>query len=101
MLQSLTDEELDRYGEIAADQRNSELGHWWAQAFSVVCACIALGCAIWAFMIGAGLWIVLPMALVAFLLCVWPYQKAKMRGLWDKHCKAVAREKARRSGGKA
>ena len=97
LLQSLTDDELDRYGEIALDQRNVELDHWWAQVLSMVGACVAFGCAVWAFIIGESVSIALFFVLVAIVLGVWPYQKAKMRSLWGKHCKAVAEEKARRS----
>ena len=97
LLRSLTDEELNRYGDIARDQRNKELGHWWAQALSVVGACVAFGCAVWAFIVGESVMLTLLVALVATVLGIWPYHKAKMRGLWDKHCKAVAKEQARRS----
>ncbi|MEM7750269.1 MAG: hypothetical protein AAF346_18615 [Pseudomonadota bacterium] len=99
LLQSLTDAELDRYGSIAEDQRNLEYDHWWAQILSAIGAMLALVSAIWSIHGGGSVWTALLLVLVATVLGIWPYQKVKMRGLWDKHCKAVAEEKARRSQG--
>ncbi|MEM6496359.1 MAG: hypothetical protein AAF709_06505 [Pseudomonadota bacterium] len=96
-MQSLTDDELERYGSIAADQRNLEYDHWWAQVLSGIGAILALGCAIWSIYEGRSVWTTLLLLLVAMVLGIWPYQKVKMRSLWDKHCKAVADEKTRRS----
>ena len=76
-----------------------EYDHWWAQILSAIGAIFALVSAIWSIHGGGSVWTALLLVLVATVLGIWPYQKVKMRGLWDKHCKAVAEEKARRSQG--
>ena len=96
MLQSLTDDELERYGDVARDQRKKELDHWWAQILSAVMASIALGYAVWLVFMGRSTFAAFCLLVVAIVLGIWPYQKAKMRRLWQKHCKAVAAEQARR-----
>ena len=96
LLQSLTDEELERYGDVARDQRKKELDHWWAQILSAVMASIALGYAVWLVFMGRSTFAAFCLLVVAIVLGIWPYQKAKMRRLWQKHCKAVAAEQARR-----
>ncbi len=92
MLSALTDEELRRYGEIAADQRRLEWRYGWAQ---IVCLAGALAATVWfvrelltagiSWRAGAGLGL-------AALLGYWPYRKAIVRRLWTKHCRAVERE---------
>ena len=96
LLQSLTDDELKRYGEVARDQRNKELDHWWAPILSAVIASIALGYAVWLVVMGRSTLAAFCLLVVTIVLGIWPYQKAKMRSLWQKHCKAVAAEQARR-----
>ena len=96
LLSSLTDDELDRYGEIARDQRNIELGRWWAQVLCVFAACIAFGFFVRDLVVEGGTRTGLLLLAVTVVLGIWPYRKAKMRLLWDKHCAAVTREKARR-----
>ena len=96
LLSSLTDDELDRYGEIAADQRRLEWQHGWAQVLCVAGSLASLGWLVRECMMNGLTWrggIVLGLAAA---LGYWPYRKAIVRRLWGKHCKAVAREAAQR-----
>jgi hypothetical protein len=95
-LGTLTDEELERYREIAGDQVNRELKHRWLQ---LALAGLALVAAAW-FMSGIILgvyWVsaILILGLSA-ALGYWPYRRARTRRLWQAHCAAVQAEQARR-----
>jgi len=96
LLSSLSDEELHRYGEIAADQRRLEWGYAWAQIACAIASIITFGwvvreCAIHGLSWRAGA--VLGLALA---LGYWPYRKALVRRLWTRHCSAVKREEVLR-----
>jgi hypothetical protein len=97
LLSALTDEELDRYGEIARDQRNLEFEKAWAQGLCVIGAFIAFGFAVREVINQGVTQACVALLLAAAALGFWPYQKARMRWLWNQHCAAVAREKARRA----
>ena len=96
LLGSLTDEELDRYREIAGDQVRRELEHGWLQ---VALVGLALGSAAWVvrgLILGIyGRSALLTLGLSA-ALGYWPYRKAKTRRLWRAHGAAVLAEQARR-----
>jgi hypothetical protein len=96
LLGSLTDEELDRYSEIAGDQLQHELRHRWLQ---LALAGLALGSAVWV-MRGLLLGHYGGMALLALglsaVLGYWPYRKARTRRLWRAHRTAVLAEQTRR-----
>ena len=96
LLSTLTDDELDRYGEIAKDQRNLEYDRWWMQILCIVGAICALGWAVREMVASGGLRWVLVLLAASLALAVWPFRKARMRRMWDRHCKAVSQEKARR-----
>ena len=99
LLSALTDDELDRYGEIARDQRDLEYDRWWAQVLCIVAACGAVA------LLAREVWIegdtrtVVALMIAGVALSIWPYRKAKMRRMWNRHCAAVAREQARRKAG--
>ena len=97
LLSSLTDEELHRYGEIAADQRRLEWQHVGAQALLAIGSIAALGWFAAECMMKGPTWRGAAILGLAVLLGYWPYRRAVVRRLWGRHCKAVAREeKARR-----
>ena len=92
LLASLTDDELKRYGEIAADQRRNETNLAWAQ---VVCAAGALLSVGWFVreLLGHGItWRSCAALGLAGVLGYWPYRKAVVRRLWGRHCQAVKAE---------
>ena len=95
-LGALTDEELERYREIAGDQLKRELQHRWLQ---LALAGLALMAAAW-FMSGLILgvyWLTAILILgLSAALGYWPYRRAKSRRLWQAHCAAVQAEQARR-----
>ncbi len=106
LLNSLSDEELARYGEIARDQASAELSRWWLQgalALGAVAAFVwatakwgitgleALGIEAAGFgkaaLIGVGIGVVLGYS---------PYRRMRNWTLWNRHCKAVRAEQERR-----
>ena len=96
LLSSLTDDELHRYGEIAADQRHMECQYGWAQ---MLCVAGALASFVWfgrECMVNGMTWRSGAIVGLAAALAYWPYRKAIVRRLWGKHCKAVADETAQR-----
>ena len=96
LLTALTDEELARYGEIAADQRRQEWRHAWAQ-FLLVGASAA--CLVWALrdaVVNGFSWLVAAGLALSIACAYWPYRQAVVRNLWRRHLAAVEREKARR-----
>ena len=99
MLSSLTDDELGRYGEIARDQRDLEYDRWWAQILCIVAACGTLGLLVRQIWIEGDTRTAIVILVAAIALSIWPYRKAKMRRMWNRHCAAVAREQARREAG--
>lgn len=96
LLSSLSDDELDRYGQIAADQRRIEWQYGWAQMLCVVGSVASVGWFGREYMDDGLTWRVGAIAGLAAALAYWPYRKAIVRRLWGKHCKAVARETAQR-----
>ena len=96
LLLSLSDDELDRYGQIAADQRLIEWQYGWAQMLCVVGSVASVGWFGREYMDDGLTWRVGAIAGLAAALAYWPYRKAIVRRLWGKHCKAVARETAQR-----
>lgn len=96
LLSSLTDDELRRYGEIAADQRRLEWQHGWAQVLCVIGSLMSLTWLGRECMMNGLTWRAGAIAGVAVALAYWPYRKAVVRRLWGRHCKAVAREAAQR-----
>ena len=96
LLKSLTDEELQRYGGIADDQRRLEWQYGWAQVVLAAAALAALGWFVYE-CVNTGLsWRVMAILGLAVVLGYWPYRRAVVRRLWDRHSKAVAREAAAR-----
>ncbi|MGI9426943.1 MAG: hypothetical protein ACR2PA_27440 [Hyphomicrobiaceae bacterium] len=96
LLSTLTDDELNRYGEIAQDQRNIEYDRWWMQVLCIVGAVCAFGWALRESLVSGGSrWVLLLLA-TSLALAIWPFRKARMRRMWNRHCQAVSREKARR-----
>lgn len=96
LLGALTDDELARYGEIAADQRRQEWRHAWAQLLLLGAS---LGCLAWAarsFAMNGLTWVGAASVLGSCALGYWPYRQAVVRRLWRRHVRAVEREKARR-----
>ena len=96
LLSSLTDDELRRYGEIAADQRQLEWKYGWAQ---MLCVAGVLASLVWLgreCMVNGLTWRSGAIVGLAAALGYWPYRKAIVRRLWGKHCKAVAHEAAQR-----
>ena len=96
LLSSLTDDELHRYGEIAADQRRMEWQHGWAQ---LLCVAGALASLVWfgrECMMNGLSWRAGAIVGLSVALAYWPYRKAIVRRLWGKHCEAVAHETAQR-----
>ena len=96
LLSSLTDDELDRYGEIAADHRRLEWQHGWAQMLCIAGSLASLGWLVRECMMNGLTWRGGIILALAAALGYWPYRKAIVRRLWGKHCKAVAREAAQR-----
>jgi hypothetical protein len=96
LLSSLTDEELHRYGEIAAEQRRLEWQHRWAQFGCAAAGLIGFGMFAREFALNGLTWRGATICGLAFAFAYWPYRKAVVRHLWGKHCKAVAREEAAR-----
>ena len=96
MLSSLTDDELNRYGEIAQDQRNLEYDRWWAQVLCMLAAGGGFVLAAREFWSGGNTRTAVALLIAAIAAGIWPYRKAKMRRLWNRHCRAVAQEQGRR-----
>ena len=96
LLSSLSDEELHRYGEIAADQRRLEWSYAWAQIACAAAAVAALGWFVRESAIHGLSWRGGAILGVALALGYWPYRKALVRRLWTRHCSAVKREEALR-----
>jgi len=96
LLSSLTDEELHRYGQIAADQKRLEWRYGWAQAVCVVGAIAAFAWFLREFSLYGLTSRGVALLLLAGVFGYWPYRKARVRLLWGRHCKAVARESAQR-----
>ena len=99
LLGLLSDDELARYGEIAADQVTQELERRWLQGALGIAA---LGSGLWGAwgFIAAGLGRTGVLAMgVAAALGYWPYRKARTRALWKRHCEAVSAEQERRRNG--
>ena len=100
-LSSLTDDELQRYGEIAEDQRRAELDRMWAQVLCAVAGCLAVLLAGWEFWHAGLTWRGVLALGGGLVLGYWPYRKAVVRRLWRRHCRAVAREQdSRRRAGR-
>jgi len=95
-LSALTDEELERYREIAADQVKRETKDRWLQ---LVLAGLALAAAAWFLgeLVLGVYWVsaILILGLSA-ALGYWPYRRARTRRLWQAHCAAVRAEQERR-----
>jgi hypothetical protein len=98
LLSSLTDDELHRYGEIAADQRRQEWQHGWAQMGCAIAGLVAMGLFVRECAFNGPTWRGATILGLAIAFAYWPYRKAVVRHLWGKHCKAVAREEAARRG---
>lgn len=96
LLSSLSDDELRRYGQIAADQRRLEWQYAWAQAALVIGSVAAMGWFIAECMAHGLTWGAVAALGLAAVLGYWPYRRAIVRRLWERHCKAVAREQADR-----
>jgi hypothetical protein len=96
LLSSLTDDELHRYGEIAAHQRRIEWQHGWAQMLCVAGSVASMGWFAREYMANGLTWDGGAIAGLAAVLAYWPYRKAIVRRLWGRHCRAVARETAQR-----
>ena len=96
LLSSLTDDELQHYGKIAADQRRLEWQLAPAQIALGAGAMLALGWFVMEFATKGLSWRSLTVLGLAGALGYWPYRRAVVRRLWGKHCKAVAREQERR-----
>ena len=96
LLSSLSDDELHRYGEIAADQRRLEWQYAWAQMLCVAGALGAIGWFARECMMNGLTWRGATLLGLAAALAYWPYRKAIVRRLWGRHCEAVAREAAER-----
>lgn len=96
LLTSLTDEELARYGEIAADQRRQEWRHAWAQVLLVIAAVASIVWVLRAIALNGLSWPPVAGLAVALAFAYWPYRQWVVRKLWRRHLQAVEREKARR-----
>ena len=92
----MTDEELARYGEIAADQRRQEWRYAWAQILLML---VSAACLVWAaidLFAGGASWRGVAVLALATALAYWPYRQAVVRNLWRRHARAVTAEQARR-----
>ncbi len=101
LLASLTNDELIRYGEIAADQLRLEWRWGWAQGLAVLAAAVFLVWGITRFWTFGFVWSPVLIVGLAAAFGYWPYQKARMRQLWRGHVEAVEQEldhRRRRSG---
>lgn len=97
LLSFLSDEELARYGRIAADQRAQEAegAVWQIASLAAGLACVAA--AAFEYVNGYGWVLVLATLAAAWAFMNWPYRKLKARQLWNGHVEAVAREQGRRA----
>ena len=96
LLTSLTDEELARYGEIAADQRRQEWRHAWAQVLLGIAAVAGVVWALRTMALNGLSWGPAAGLALGFACAYWPYRQWVVRKLWRRHLVAVEREKARR-----
>jgi hypothetical protein len=96
LLTSLTDEELARYGEIAADQKRLEWRHGWAQVLLAVAAVASITWAIRAVALNGLTWSPIAGLALGLTCAYWPYRQWVVRKLWRRHLVAVEREMARR-----
>ncbi|MGI9521642.1 MAG: hypothetical protein ACR2PG_08340 [Hyphomicrobiaceae bacterium] len=97
LLKTLTDDELEKYSQIAADQRDVEYDRWWAQVACMLGTIAALVLAVRMLAMGGQTRSAILFAVVAIAVGIWPYRKARMRRLWQRHLIAVDRERARRA----
>ncbi len=97
LLRELSDEELDQYARLAADQVRRENRFAWAQVALALFSALTL---VWTFFsaIGGGLDRARVAAVgLAGLMLYWPYRKAKSRRVWQRHIAATREEQARRA----
>jgi hypothetical protein len=96
LLGALTDDELARYGEIAADQRRQEWRHAWAQLLMSGASVACLAWAVRSFAMSGLTWGGAASVVLSCALGYWPYRQAVVRRLWRRHVLAVEHEQARR-----
>ncbi len=100
LLKSLDDDELERYGEIVADQRRLEWRHRWAQVTCLVVAVLLFALAVREVMVDGITYASGGLLALGLAFAYWPYRKALVRRLWSRHKSAVARETAARAAQK-
>lgn len=96
LIRDLSDEELDQFGKLAADQLRQEFRLVWLEVGLVL---VALGALAWA-VVSVARFGFDRMAVVACLGAMaalyWPWRQDRLRRVWRRHIGAVREERVRR-----
>ena len=99
LLDALTEEELEQYGQLARDQIRGEYARVGVYVGLVAVSIGLTAAAIWMFHEGGYGWFCYFALGLGLVLLYWPYRAVMTCILWDKHYQAVRGELERRAEG--
>ncbi len=98
LLNLLTNEELEQYGQLARDQIAGEFGRLGVYVVLVMASLGLLAAAVWMFLEGNFGWTSFLALGIGVILLYWPYRSLMTCRLWNEHYRAVCGELERREG---
>ncbi len=96
LLSFLSDDELQRYGHIARDQKAREWRFAALQVAAAAAAPVLLVAGGYALLVGWSIWTSSALFAAGVSAALWPLRRYKARRLWKGHAGAVDRELDRR-----